>query len=527
MVINRNEVDDMGPVPLFIRKHLVDQLSRVELFCADPEAWKLYVTGAPGCGKTCFFWMWACILSRQGKRLLFIQYRQSKACQMWVLQGNERKLLTSITLQQQNIAEVTHSLMEGISQDNKFDVCVCDGVRVTQSGCSALLGVLDAWAGKKAKAVISKLILVTSLQFFVSEGDERTGLKVVKKLSFDSWKMEDYEMAAESTLVKQIGTREMLLGDWEEVKNETSCDLMPTDQEKALAVMRQKYYYAGGCARFMFDTDLKQLRQILNDLFGRVHKWSMFTKTSIAGNATDAINSLMQKFSGSTGQSLCTPVSKFVLLRAFDECRTKLTTAVEQVAMATNNPSLYGWAFELKQLDLILSALETRRTVKSSKLTFSPKSEASFDGNTIFGKVESGTIIRCSQFNQALFDVALYFDEKLVTLQFTVGDKHSLKLEHMKHLRTALIDAGLRVVSINHLAIIVKDKIAVFEFENATGYEGVITRGVASAKASGSASTFNVIVDTSEELDLLDQVGPDSIQTGCAGMCNYKIPCLV
>jgi hypothetical protein len=43
-------VNNMQLLPLYIRQHLVQKLK---------EFIRLYATGAPGCGKTCFFWMWA------------------------------------------------------------------------------------------------------------------------------------------------------------------------------------------------------------------------------------------------------------------------------------------------------------------------------------------------------------------------------------------------------------------------------------------------------------------------------------
>jgi hypothetical protein len=46
-----------------------------------------------------------------------------------------------------------------------------------------------------------------------------------------------------------------------------------TTQEKMLEVVRQKFHFAGGCARFLFDVDIKQLRNKLDELCDRVSKW--------------------------------------------------------------------------------------------------------------------------------------------------------------------------------------------------------------------------------------------------------------
>jgi hypothetical protein len=349
--ICRNEADDMRLVPLFFRKHLVDQLARVNEYWDDPVKWKLYVTGAPGCGKTCFFWVWADILRQSNKRVLFIQYQKQKRCQLWVLEGDAKNLLTSPIVQQDNLISATKVVLEGMTSRGKFDVCICDGVRANDPVCSALLGVLDSRSGRKTGAVISKLVLVTSVQFDVKNGDELGTAPYVKKLSFDSWTLADYEMAAKSDLVKDELIRSILLKDWEA----PASALQIYEDEKMLEVVNQKYHFAGGCARYMFEMNGEQLQTALNTLCDRVERWTPFTKTKMAYKTYESVNTLMQSFSVSERESMCTPVSKYVMRRAYDECGEELTAAVESVAKATNNPTLKGWAFELSQLDKISS----------------------------------------------------------------------------------------------------------------------------------------------------------------------------
>jgi GTPase SAR1 family protein len=42
---------------LYIRQHLVGRFGKVRSFLNDTGKRRLYATGAPGCGKTCFVWM--------------------------------------------------------------------------------------------------------------------------------------------------------------------------------------------------------------------------------------------------------------------------------------------------------------------------------------------------------------------------------------------------------------------------------------------------------------------------------------
>ena len=52
-----------------------------------------------------------------------------------------------------------------------------------------------------------------------------------------------------------------------------------------------------------------------------------------------------------------------------------------------------------------------------------------------------------------LFDVAMYSDGTLVTLQFIVSTSHSLKLEYVKDLRAELLGRGVKVQTVAHIGI--------------------------------------------------------------------------
>jgi hypothetical protein len=53
-------VNNMLLLPIYIRQHLVKKLKELkDEFEESTKLIRLYATGAAGCGKTCFFWMWA------------------------------------------------------------------------------------------------------------------------------------------------------------------------------------------------------------------------------------------------------------------------------------------------------------------------------------------------------------------------------------------------------------------------------------------------------------------------------------
>ena len=94
---------------------------------------------------------------------------------------------------------------------------------------------------------------------------------MVDHILFDSWREDDYEMAATSVLVQDARIAILLRKDWTILTNSMeiyqedcdSCERLDEDQLKE--VVRKKYYYAGGCARFMFEMNVERLKSKLED----------------------------------------------------------------------------------------------------------------------------------------------------------------------------------------------------------------------------------------------------------------------
>jgi hypothetical protein len=396
------------------------------------------------------------------------------------------------------MARVVKKILSERAPADKFDVCICDGVRINDAKCKTLRAVLDgrlvgAVDSRTEDSVIDKkffkLIFVFSLQIRISPGKETKGDHgVVQEMAFDSWQEEDYDKAAASALMDDEPTKAILLRDWPMAAKVLGTRTRKrNDRKRVLQVVKMKFHYAGGCPRYMFEMDVQALLSSLDVGFEAVEDPIVFTKTGLAGKA----NSLMQQFSIEGGTTMCTAVSKYVLLLAYKECRAKLTKAVRAVAEATSNPTLKGWAFELSQLDIIRSALEANgttasRAVKNNKLTFSPMAEVNFDGSTLDGNVKSGSVIWCSKYNQALYDVAFFWEKTLVTLQFTRAAKHSLKLVQMRHLRNAIIKQKTEIEFIVHLGV-VEENVGAFSFGKVDN--------------STAAATFEVLVDKSTVLE--------------------------
>lgn len=133
--------------------------------------------------------------------------------------------------------------------------------------------------------------------------------------------------------------------DGGEESDETTDATMPVDA--ALEVVKAKYFFAGGSARFMFQFSLASLREELDRRFKSVLESDsqFFAQNSVSSGTPAAVNTLMQQFDMD-----CSPVSKYVLFHAYGKCRSKLVKSLRATANSTGNPTLQGWAFELEQI---------------------------------------------------------------------------------------------------------------------------------------------------------------------------------
>ena len=495
------EDDVVTDVPLFLRKHLMKQERALQGFLSNTSASttpsklqfqpnitkrELYVSGPPGCGKTAFMTLAAHRYAKhQTKRVLMVNFRDLSPCYIFKIDGTITSKLRK-GLNKTNIVAVLNELMEDKEDDVRYDLVILDGVRQKVEQCSQLMSVLNSLTGGDNK--IEKVVHTTSLEFYMSTGDKQQGLRSrLQRVTFDSFTKDDYLQAFASK--KFLGRLTGLLGDilqWQKERErileqedaETSNDEQVEDVKMSEATeagvedrvedrvsvavndlmdravqdyATHKYFYAGGSARFMFEYTTDQLKDYLKMCIGRVKpaEWEEFTSATLAPQASDAVNSLMQQFSGKA-----VAVSRYILFEAYDHVEGRLVQAVQAVADATGNPSLKGWAFELKQLEIIKSVLKQseldiagkgKAVASKEGLIFRPvpNHEADYDGNTLTPKGaesldDTGTIIWCLKWNQGCFDVAFFKSKTLLTLQFTVSADHSLKLQYIKALKEAI-----------------------------------------------------------------------------------------
>lgn len=186
------------------------------------------------------------------------------------------------------------------------------------------------------------------------------------------------------------------------------------------------------------------------------NEWQYFAQNAVASGTPSAVNTLMQQFG-----LQCSPLSKYVLIHAYNVCREQLVMSVRGAAVSSGNPTLMGWAFELEQIHLIRTSLNSKDpdikyVTNGNGWSFRPTLEVEFDERDFQSYTRapgSSIVIWCLKWNQGCFDVACFMNKTLITVQFTVSGKRSLKPQYIRQLCQALLDKKETVDQVLHVGV--------------------------------------------------------------------------
>ncbi|KAG7358001.1 hypothetical protein IV203_014588 [Nitzschia inconspicua] len=501
------------------------------------------------------------------KRVLMILFRVQDPCNIIIIEGQKSKTLCN-ALHHGNVVALVEQVLQEAT--NPFDLCFLDGVRTSLDPCTALMGMLTSHTGDERK--IKRIVFTTSSQFDLRAGDVQMGIdRAYEELKFDSFTQGDYKSAISNQpfLNRLLNSKPDIMKDilhfktkgtpipWaEQVDDEEECieDGISEGEEKAeesneygtnddamksfvavaanLAVAQQyfdhKYFYAGGSARFMFEFTTFGVKDSLDTLFAKIKgdEWEEFASPTISYKAPHSVNTIMQQFKGRTAT-----VSRYVLFEAYEKMEGKLVSAVKTAAEHSDNPALKGWAFELEQLHTIKTVFKNNSTKNSVKkkliskegLCFQPveNGEVSFDGKKLSNspetEFESGTIIWCMKWNQGCFDAAFFKDEVLLTLQFTVGGDHSLKVQYISDLKNAIENSLEKEIKAFHHVAVVGGNASAFDNFRFKDPEGVGRNG------AGWNLDFTVKTHKASPLVPKDIMEPGRDQFEAAHLCDTNV----
>lgn len=481
-LVYRREHEKAWCSVLYIGQPLVDLQAKLDGFVANgSEKSRCYIRGPPGSGKTCFLYLWARLYSvLNQKRVLIVQFREKESSFVWIRERDGGLYKMGKAIESSKLGEAVDDVItKSENAKTPFDLCIHDGAIDKLRLCSEMLSKLNTAV---TNGVFTRVIHVTSLAFSLSTGGQLLSVDgPVLRLSLDSWKEETYLEAVRCTefinametnsgpfiqdlrqaLVKDSEADNSDEKDGEAVSNddkESGADSSDVKGKIVEEVVTEKYFFAGGSARFMFQFSLHELREELDIRMGAVdnNEWLYFAQNAVASGTPSAVNTLMQQFN-----LRCSPVSKYVLIHAYDYCREQLVMSVRAAAASSGNSTLMGWAFELEQIHLIRTSLNSKDPdikyiTNGNGWSFRPTSEVEFDESKFQSyscSPGSSIVIWCLKWNQGCFDVAFFMNATLITVQFTVSEKHSLKPQYIRQLRQALLDKKETVNKVLHVGV--------------------------------------------------------------------------
>eukprot|EP01126_Amoeba_proteus_P023598 TRINITY_DN2369_c0_g6_i1.p1 TRINITY_DN2369_c0_g6~~TRINITY_DN2369_c0_g6_i1.p1 ORF type:complete len:447 (+),score=84.18 TRINITY_DN2369_c0_g6_i1:437-1777(+) len=365
------------------------------------------IEGPPGCGKSSTVWLWACNESHS-------EYIR------WV-HVDELLRFTSCDMKDSTIFRRTPSdCAEEAISNCRADILVVDGV--IRKYEQPLFKAFDWLEQNKER----KLILVSSLSVDIKP--ETIVTWGGAGFFLPSWTLGEYETALESCdLFKSI---EMNLPEGD------------NDREKIL----NKFYYAGGSARWMFDFNSDEVSSFILAYIEKVTDFESLSSSFVGTKSSVAINHLF--IADKNKASFL--VSEFAARTLADKCAVSFFSQARSSTLASN-PAFDGWILEADFL------YQVRRAEKGSGLIlldFDEKAKAN-PSPTIrweaacrirFDKVQDltapydeNTWLIPNRWNQGCYDAIQIINKGLRVVQVTRADSHSLKLRYVVELLNELV----------------------------------------------------------------------------------------
>ncbi len=354
------------------------------------------------------------------------------------------------------------------------------------------------WLGAAADMYMSnkdvKFIFVSSVQLMTKW--EGLGVLEVKEMKpmFQSWAIEEYEHACRNTsLWKQVS-------QYFDISKKSS-------QSEIKEAIKDKYYYAGGCARWMFSRTVEEICESIDKAVRRVSHWGDLLRLSGGDAAQVSVNSLLQvRIPPNSPDVVETSlISAYAFQSIGQKADHSIVVAMWDWAVGHGNKAVMGWAYEarcinewthatsttefcLTYLDAVGDAQNAphslgRGTGKRKRgnpdsilqvdLGDHPSDRRCLltDKGTVpdnldmsnFGLVD--LVLLPSRWNQGGFDVAFVKNKDLYFVQCTIAQNHSRKVRFIEALVKSLSKKGFAVDNVNLIGCVPAGSFHNFEFD--------------------------------------------------------------
>ena len=319
-----------------------------------------WIIGPPGTGKSMATFHFAVDLAEQNFRVTWIRLTRLFFPVCVMLKGKSRMELTVRETSQ--IGKV----LKSNTRSDSLHVVIIDGY---VSGNVAHTAVFSECAEWYLPYTEQKRVIVVSC--LSSRGKSNLSEDLTLRISphfVSSWLRPDYETALQNPAffdsVKTAFSMKYSLSE--------TGELLPTceaqDNSSASDLIENKYFYAGGCSRYMFQTQTDKVIEHLTESVAAVSDVCSYLFNS-AGDCSDTvINRLFSSF-GSGSERTTLIVSGFAARQLAIKEGPCTIERIANFLSTENNPSLQGWMFEM-MFFARLRACSLKLVYRSSSLVF-------------------------------------------------------------------------------------------------------------------------------------------------------------
>jgi hypothetical protein len=243
------------------------------------------------------------------------------------------------------------------------------------------------------------------------------------------------------------------------------------DEETMEDKIRNKFFLAGGCARWMFGMTIDKATADIEDHLDRVPDKVLLVSGMQGAKAVCSVNYLIQR-TKSGGTFL---VSEFVTRQLAQTCEKAFVVAATAQARLLNNPSFDGWVLEMDFMLQLRLAEWSRNFVKVNVMDTTEESwevplRVLFNNpnDLVGGMIDQDGVqvhhnklnvvdyawLAPKRWNQGAYDAAQVLPDSIRFVQVTRGQMHSLKLQYMRTLIAALVQIGRTVETVDVVFVV-------------------------------------------------------------------------
>jgi hypothetical protein len=356
----------------------------------------------------------------------------------------------------------------------EVSMVVVDGIRAETFKQSMVLASRLSRLQRK-QGITCQLFFVTSQQVDFSKGHEM-GLQhplIRIKPSLVSWTLEEFEQACKN---KHL---------WDKVAQTLGGKYLGAcNQNDKIEALKEKYFYCGGSARWMFGFQISEIQKIIDDKVEELYDFKPYLTASAGVSSPLAVNTLYQQYSvGSSSKRFL--LSKYVIRRVIQKNGCETANFLWNLAVASRHPPLRGLAFEgkciaawrLSDMNLTLTHLDTllmkpnniveisRKRVEKRVIVSNFASQEVLDLDkddklvcTDPGPRQQNICIIPEAWNQACFDFVVIQDRELYCMQCTLKKQHSRSIQAIGNLIKQCRDHSITVEKVHLVALTDKDK---------------------------------------------------------------------